>query len=76
METYFPGVVEVRYYDALSPEVRVEHGETMSAFEERNWPYPVTLLDGKVVAVGAVSAFSLLQAVERGRRGDGDGQAE
>ena len=66
----------MRYYDALSPQVRVEHAERMRGFEQRRWPYPVALVDGEVISVGALSAFSLLQAVERAHRREQDGQVQ
>jgi len=65
MEAYFPGTVEVRYYDALSSDVRAAHEERMKDFEERRWPYPVSLVEGEVISVGALSVYSLVQAVER-----------
>ena len=68
MEDYFPGAVEVRYYDALSPQVRAEHGEQMRQFEKLHWPYPVSLVDGEVISIGALSVYSLVEVVERIRR--------
>ena len=64
MEAYFPGAVEVRYYDALSAAVRAVHEEQMKGFEERHWPYPVSLVNGEVISVGTLSVYSLVQAVE------------
>jgi disulfide oxidoreductase YuzD len=64
----------VRYYDALSPQVRDEHQERMKGFEERRWPYPVSLVDGQVISVGSLSVYALIQAVEQAQRGNEDGR--
>ena len=73
MEDYFPGAVEVRYYDALSPDVRAAHEERIKAFAERRWPYPVALVEGKVISVGSLSVYALVQAVEQVREPAGEG---
>jgi hypothetical protein len=72
MEAYFPGTVEVRYYDALSPDVRAAHEERMRGFEECHWPYPVSLVAGEVISVGTLSVYALVQAVERVREKPAD----
>jgi len=70
----FPGAVEVRCYDTLSPQVRAVQAGRLRKFEEHRWPYPVSLVGGEVVSIGSLSAFSLLQAVERARRRSKDGE--
>lgn len=72
----FPGAVEVRYYDALAPEMREAHAARLDLFARRHWPYPISLIDGEVVAVGGISVFGLLQAIGRVRWGNGDGRPE
>ncbi len=53
----FPGAVEVRYYDTLSPQVREAHAARMEQFAARHWPYPISIVEGEVVSVGGISVF-------------------
>jgi hypothetical protein len=46
----------------------------MKGFEERRWPYPVSLVDGQVISVGSLSVYALIQAVEQAQRGNEDGR--
>jgi disulfide oxidoreductase YuzD len=68
MKSVFPGEVDVSYLDVFSPQVRDLHRERMQQFEERSWPYPISMVDGQVVSIGSVSVFALARAVERVRR--------
>ncbi len=66
----------MRYYDALSPDVREAQGARLQHFAERRWPYPISVVGGEVISVGGLSVFGLLQAIDRIRQRDGDGHSE
>lgn len=68
MESVFPGEVDVFYLDVFSPQVRGTHEERLQQFEERHWPYPISMVNGEIVSVGSISVFALARAVEKARR--------
>ena len=68
--------MEVRYYDALSAEVREAQGARLQQFAEHRWPYPISVVGGEVVSVGGISVFGLLQVIDRLQRRNGDGHPE
>ncbi len=68
METLFPGDIEVRYYDTLASEVRATQEDRLQLFEQRRWPYPISLVDGEIASIGSLNTFALIAAARRARQ--------
>lgn len=58
----------MQYVDVRAGELEEAQLTQREQFEQRRWPYPISLVDGEVVIVGSISVFPLAQAVERARQ--------
>jgi disulfide oxidoreductase YuzD len=64
VERRFGDRVAVLYHDTGKPEVRAEFEDVVTAIQDADLLYPVTVIDGHTLYDGAVSYPAILRAVE------------
>lgn len=56
--------VQVEYVDMAEPENQTEFSELVAVVEERDLPYPLVAIDGRLRAAGSAHFYRVLPYVE------------
>jgi disulfide oxidoreductase YuzD len=57
--------VDVTYYDAALPEIREQFADVVQTAESRYWPFPLVMVDDRVVMAGHVDVYGLTNLLEQ-----------
>jgi disulfide oxidoreductase YuzD len=61
----YEGQVDVTYYDAALPEIREQFADVVQTAESRYWPFPLVMVDDRVVMAGHVDVYGLTSLLEQ-----------
>jgi disulfide oxidoreductase YuzD len=66
----FGSAVQVEYVDMGDPTNQAQFREVLAAVEERNLPYPLVAIDGRLRAAGSAHYYRVLPYVEEVLKSD------
>jgi disulfide oxidoreductase YuzD len=61
----YNGQVGVTYYDAALPEVQAQFADVVQTAQSRYWPFPLVMINDRVVMAGDVNAYRISSLVDR-----------
>lgn len=73
IDRVFGEQVNMTYYDAAREKVQTLYKEILDQAQERYWPHPLVLMDGRIVMAGDVDAYRLTSWVEKALSEQGAG---
>jgi len=61
----FGDQISVHYHDAASPEVKAQFSGILKEASDCDWPYPLVLVNDRIVMVGDVDAYHLSGLIQQ-----------